>query len=52
MTLFRTNQPLTLAVMILIASFTAIACGENRVAEAHRQAMEAAAADTVLTPQE
>ena len=52
MTLFRTLQPMKLAALILLASFSAIACGENRVAEAHRQAMEAAAADTVLSPQE
>ncbi len=52
MTLFRFHQPLSLAVLLLIASISTIACGENRVAEAHRQAMEAAASDTVLTPQE
>jgi Flp pilus assembly protein TadD len=52
MTLFRTFQPLKLAALILLASFTAISCGENRVAQAHREAMEEAAADTVLSPQE
>jgi Flp pilus assembly protein TadD len=52
MTLFRTYKPIQIATLILVASVTAISCGENRVAEAHRQAMEAAAADTVLTPQE
>jgi len=52
MTLISTYQPLKMAALIVIASLTAIACGENRVAQAHRLAMEAAAADTVLTPQE
>jgi tetratricopeptide (TPR) repeat protein len=52
MTLFYSKKPLTMAALMLIASISALGCGENRVAQAHREAMEAAAADTVLTPQE
>lgn len=52
MTLICTRQQLILAALILFATVTIISCGENRVSQAHREAMEAAAADTVLTPKE
>lgn len=39
-------------VAVLLVSVGITACGENRVTKAHRQAMEAAAADTVVTEEE
>lgn len=52
MTLFLHSKPVKMASLLFLASFSAVACGENRVMEAHREAQEAAAADTVLTPQQ
>jgi len=42
----------SLAALLTFITFSFISCGENRVADAHRQAMEAAAADTIPTPEE
>jgi tetratricopeptide (TPR) repeat protein len=39
-------------LLIIVLIFLNISCGENRVAEAHRKQMEAAAADTVLSASE
>jgi len=44
------SNPVLLFVFTLL--FVNLSCGENRVAEAHRKQMEAAAADTVLTASE
>lgn len=44
------THPTVLLVYILI--FLNLSCGENRVAEAHRKQMEAAAADTILSDSE
>jgi tetratricopeptide (TPR) repeat protein len=52
MTLVPFKRVTTLASLIAVFAFTVISCGENRVADAHRQAMEAAAADTIPTPEE
>lgn len=41
-----------MAALSTLFAFSLISCGENRVADAHREAMEAAAADTIPTPEE